>query len=428
MSGPADDAAGPPPGDRPTTPEAPDVPGFRDPPGRPPYRLHDRGHRSSWASHRDWQRDPNQRPPWWPGQRPPWWPEDATWPPDGNVQWRRRRRGFFLRFAVGMALIFTLVVVVPVIVLAQVLSAVGLASPTGVLAGVVFLVLLLAVARTARGTRRSALSFGDLIEAAGRVEAGDYTARVAAPERGMRELRWLVEAFNSMAARLEADEQQRRGLLADVSHELRTPLAVLRGELEAMIDGIHPADEAHLNAAVEQVGMVAQLVEDLRTLALAEAGTLPLHPEPTDMAVLAHEVAASFEGLAAAGKVTIAVEASAGLPLLDMDPLRIRQVVANLVANALRYAPAGSAVTIVARPEGGGVRVAVTDAGPGIDPALLPHVFERFTRSDDSRGSGLGMAIARRLVEAHGGTIRAEQPEEGGTRITFELPGPPSRE
>ena len=369
------------------------------------------------------------RPPAWasgpyrrPMRRPGWWPVDEPWPPTGAFPMHKIRRRFLVRFAIGAAMVFVLVVAGPVILVGALLSAAGLGGAAPGLFALGIVLLLLAAGGAVRGARRFALPFGDLIEAAGRVEAGDYTTRVVLRRRGMRELRLLVDAFNSMTARLEADEEQRRTVLADVSHELRTPLAVLRGELEAMIDGIHPADQAHLELAVAQVEMVAQLVEDLRTLALAEAGTLALHREPTDPAVLVHDVAGSFEGLAASTGARVEVAVNGDPPLLEIDPLRIRQVLANLVANALRYAPNGSAVTIGLDCPPGRVEVSVTDQGGGIDPALLPHLFERFARSEESRGSGLGLAIARRLVMAHDGTIRAELPPGGGTRIVFDLP------
>jgi len=355
--------------------------------------------------------------------RPKWWPQDEAWPRTSEFPWNKVRRRFFLRFTIGVVLVFVLVVVWPVILIGQMLAFAGLPTPgSGIIAVVIVLFLFAALSGTARGARRFAVPFGDLIEATGKVESGDYTARVAVPDRGMREIRWLAEAFNSMAAHLETDERQRRSLLADVSHELRTPLAVLRGELEAMIDGVHPIDEAHLSAAVDQIGMLTKLVEDLRTLALAEGGTLALHKEPTDLTILVREAAASFESLAAGAGVRLEIRMPEDLPLLDLDPLRIREVLVNLVANALRYAPAGSAVSITGETRRGTVRVSVTDAGPGIAPEVLPHLFERFARSEDSRGSGLGLAIARRLVEAHGGSIAAERPAGGGTTITFELP------
>ena len=216
-----------------------------------------------------------------------------------------------------------------------------------------------------------------------------------------------------------------RTLLADVSHELRTPLAVLRGDLEAMLDGIHPTDHAHIEAA--EIGLLTQLVEDLRTLALAEAGTLPLHIEPTDVAILAQDSAAAFDAMAEEAGVKLEVDVVDDLPLVDLDPLRIRQVLVNLIANALHCAPAGSAIRLTGKREGGTVIVSVADEGKGIAPELRPHLFERFAKSDDSRGSGLGLAIARRLVEAHGGTIRAELGTEpanapSGTVIRFEIP------
>jgi len=377
--------------------------------GRYDDRSSRRVERRPWREHRH--------------ERPSWWPAGETWPPQGEFPWRRVRRSFLIRFAIGVGLLFLLVILGPLILIAQLLGAIGLPGPiTGLLAAGVMLFLILAVAAFAGSARRFALPFGDLIEASGRVEAGDYSARVTDYHRGPRELKSLVQAFNAMAARLETDERQRRTLLADVSHELRTPLAILQGELEAMIDGVHPTDEAHLSAAVEEIRMLTGLVEDLRTLALAEAGTLALHFETTDLSILAQEVAASFESLAAKAGVGLKVETSEDLPLIELDPLRIRQVLGNLVANALRYAPAGSDVLIAGERRGDGVTLSVVDRGPGIAPEVLPHLFDRFAKSDESRGSGLGLAIARRLVEAHGGTIRAERPAEGGTAIRLELP------
>jgi two-component system, OmpR family, sensor histidine kinase BaeS len=369
---------------------------------------------------------------------PPWWPEGEAWPPENEFPWRRMKRLFFVRIAVSIAIVLILVLAGPIVLVVNVLGALGLSGPgtVGISSGVVIL-LLVTVALLARGAGHIASPIGDLIEAAGRVEEGDYTARVAWPRRGPRELRSLAHAFNAMTARLQTDEDQRRTLLADVSHELRTPLAVLQGELEAMIDGIHATDETHLAAALDEIRMMTGLVEDLRTLTLAEAGTLALHREQTDVAVLAGEVASSFEAIATTAGVALRVDVAPGLPLVDLDPLRIRQVLSNLVANALRYAPEGTEVTIEAvagRKPGGvaasalaasaaaAVTVSVVDRGPGIPPELLPHIFERFAKSPESRGTGLGLAIARRLVEAHGGTIRAERPGETGTAIVFELP------
>ena len=356
-------------------------------------------------------------------RRPGWWPENESWPPTSDFAWRKVRRRFLVRFAIGVGLVSILVMLGPLILVSLILAFASLPSPGSVILVLVIAILLVAaMSVTVRGARRFARSFGNLIEATGRVEAGDLAIRVALPDQDMAEMHWLAEAFNSMAARLETDERQRRSMLADISHELRTPLTILRGDLEAMIDGIHPLDVAHLAVALDQIAILTKLIEDLRTLALAEGGSLALHREPTDLAALADEVAASFESLASAAGVHILVRMPADLPRLELDSLRICEVLTNLLANALRYAPRGSAVSIVGERGPGVVRVAVTDQGPGIAPEVLAHLFERFAKSDASRGSGLGLAIARRLVEAHGGSIAAIGPATGGTTIAFELP------
>ena len=364
---------------------------------------------------------------------PPWWPKGEPWPPAGNFPLEMRRR-FLLRIGLFLVLASLIVLALPLALIWSFLTAASVAGEVKVVVVVgtfVFLVALIGL--LTGGARRYALPLGRLIEAAGRVETGDFSVRVAEPRHGGRELRALTRAFNDMATRLEADERQRRDLLADVSHELRTPLAVLQGELEAMIDGIHPTDEAHLGAALEGTRVLARLVDDLRTLTLAETGTLALHREPTDLAILIRDVADSFAAIAGSGDVRIAVETPPDLPLLNVDPLRVRQVLSNLVSNALRYAPAGSEVGVDARLLGSGERldgrleVWIADHGPGIDPAIRDRLFERFAKAADSRGSGLGLAIARRLVEAHGGRIEVRQPAEGGTVICFELPLQPDR-
>ena len=290
----------------------------------------------------------------------------------------------------------------------------------------------------ARRLRRVIGPIYELVGATRRIEAGDYAVRVAEPVHAPRELRELSSGFNTMAARLEADEIQRRTLMADISHELRTPLAVVQGNIEALVDGVHPADPAHLAVILEETRVLGRLVDDLRTLTLSESGTLPLHPEPTDLGLLIADVARSFQTVAAAGGATIVVDEPGGagrdptttgrdpddLPLLEVDPIRIREVLANLVANALRYTPPSGTVTIASAVEPGGdwLRVEVRDTGPGLAPEVREHVFDRFARSADSGGSGLGLAIARHLVEAHGGQIGLDSPPGAGTTAWFRLP------
>jgi signal transduction histidine kinase len=229
-----------------------------------------------------------------------------------------------------------------------------------------------------------------------------------------------------MAGRLESSEQQRRTLLADVSHELRTPLAVVQGNIEAILDGVHEADREHLEAILDETHVLTRLVDDLRTITQSEAGRLALHREPTDLDVLVSDAASSFEAAATAAGVTLTVDVPDDLPIIDVDPVRIREVVANLVANAIRHTPSGGTVTVIGSVGGAGagrqVEVTVRDTGAGIDPAILPHVFDRFAKSADSRGSGLGLAIARGLVEAHGGTIAADSRSGDGATFRFTLP------
>jgi len=282
-----------------------------------------------------------------------------------------------------------------------------------------FMALIVGI-RVARGVARP---LTDLVDAAGKVEAGDYSVRVPEPERGRGELRGLSRAFNEMTARLESENATRRRLLADVSHELRTPLAVIQGNLEALVDGVYPPDEAHLRPILEETKVLERLVDDLRTLSLADSGALPLHREPTDPAVLLEDVAAAHRATASGAGIEIRVESTPGLPTLDIDPVRMKQVITNLVENAIRAMPGGGSITLAALVVGDAVVIEVTDTGPGIAPELRSTLFDRFTKSAESRGSGLGLAIARAIVTAHGGTIDAAAgPAGAGTTLRIALP------
>jgi two-component system sensor histidine kinase BaeS len=312
--------------------------------------------------------------------------------------------------------------------LSLVTSAILAAGSLGHIARILGILILvaggLALATAGRSFRRAGMSLDELVDAARRVEEGDYTTRVSEPITRRGPLRQLVRGFNSMAGRLEADAEQRRRLLADVSHELRTPLAVIQGNIEAILDGVHEADDAHLGAILDETHVLARLVDDLRTVALSEGGNLPLHHEPTDLAILAAESVASFQAAAETAGVRLDVHVDDDIPLLDIDPVRIREVLSNLVANALRHTPSGGSIGVNATSTVGGesVEIVVRDTGTGIDPALLPHVFDRFAKAADSRGSGLGLAIARGLVEAHGGSIEVESSVGTGTIFRIRLP------
>jgi signal transduction histidine kinase len=283
------------------------------------------------------------------------------------------------------------------------------------------LLLLLAFGAVGRAARRMAAPVADVMEAADRVASGDYAVRLH--ERGPREMRRLARSFNAMAKRLRASEEQRRNLLADITHELRTPLSVIQGNLEGLLDGIYPPDRAHVEPVLEETRVMSRLLEDLQTLSTAEAGALRLHREPLDPAELVADAVATFRAGAASAGIDLEHRISPGLPEVDADPMRIGEVLANLLHNAVRHTPAGGLVVVaVERAPDGRVAFTVADTGPGIPPEELPHVFDRFVKAADSGGAGLGLAIARSLVEAHGGVITAESEPGRGTTVRFLLP------
>jgi len=357
-----------------------------------------------------------------PPNRPSWWPEGEPWPPTPRGYrpgWRRSRRGCLPRALVALLALWLLgsAGCAGTLWLIGVLRGQNTSSPTWI---VLALAAMLAFIVLVSGVRMLALPLGDLVEAAQRVESGDLEPRVRL--RGPRELRALARAFNAMLDRLQQNELQRRQLLADVTHELRTPVAVLQGNLEAMVDGVYPADPEHLGPLVEETRLLSRLIDDLRTLSLAESGVLKLHREPTDLGVLVGEVIAAFRAQAESGGVGLHADLPDDVPLAEIDPLRVREVLINLTANALRHTPRGGTVRIAVAAERGRLRFSVADSGTGIAPEDLPHVFERFYKTADSTGSGLGLAIARNLVLAHGGEIEAESAAGLGTTIRFTLP------
>ncbi|MGC9529489.1 MAG: sensor histidine kinase [Candidatus Bipolaricaulaceae bacterium] len=259
-----------------------------------------------------------------------------------------------------------------------------------------------------------------LIRATERLAQGDLAYRVQA--RSKDEIGRLARAFNRMARALQQSESARKNLLADVAHELRTPLTVIQGNLEAMLDGVFPLSTEDLAPVYEETLHMGALIEDLRVLTLAEAGHLPLRRQAVNLGELVQGACEAIRPAAAEGEVDVDAEVAPDL-WVDGDPHRLRQVVANLLANALRHSPAGTAISVHARRVGVEAWVTVHDRGDGISPEDLPHIFERFYRADRSRsgeGTGLGLAIAQELVRVHGGRIWAEN--DGGAVFTFALP------
>lgn len=269
--------------------------------------------------------------------------------------------------------------------------------------------------------RRIGIPLRGVMEAAEQVAAGNYGVRVA--ERGPPPIRALAHAFNTMTERLGSHDRLRRDLMADIAHELRTPLAVIQGKLEGLLDGVYERNDAEISELLAEAHVLGRLVEDLRTLTLSESGTLKLEKESMDTAGLVHDVVHSLESEARTRNVDLRIDVSANLPLLTIDPVRIREVLVNLVTNALEHTQSGGAIVIrLSDSNGEGVSVEVKDTGTGMSAEDTDRAFERFHKGSGSRGLGLGLAIARNLVLAHGGEIRISSEPGRGTTVRFTLP------
>ena len=289
----------------------------------------------------------------------------------------------------------------------------------GVLAGALSILLGLGFSRglTAPVARLTA--------AARCIAGGDLSQRV--PETGSAEMAVLGRAFNQMAADLGKAEELRRNLVADLAHELRTPLSVIQGNLRAILDEVYPLEQAEIAVLYDETRLLSRLVDDLRELALAEAGQLRLERQPVAPSDVVNRAVAAARAQASARGIALRADLQENLPLVDVDPQRIEQVLGNLLNNALIHTPSGGEVVVTVRMRGGEFAVSVRDSGEGISPEHLPHVFERFYRADRSRsratgGTGLGLAIVKQLVEAHGGRISVESQVGQGAAFTFTLP------
>ena len=225
----------------------------------------------------------------------------------------------------------------------------------------------------------------------------------------------FVVSLRRIAAHFRAQDQLRRQLMADVAHELRTPLSILQGRIEGLIDGVYPRDDARMNGLLEETQHLSRLVEDLRTLANAEAGALDLRKEMVDPADLIRDAAGAFDR-------RIEVDVPDELTAIDVDPVRVREILLNLLSNAVRHTPTEGKIAIHAEMQPKKLIIRVSDTGSGIPPEELPRIFERFHKGRDSHGSGLGLAIARTLVVAHGGEIHLDSAVGKGTTVTVFLP------
>jgi signal transduction histidine kinase len=290
----------------------------------------------------------------------------------------------------------------------------------GLLAGALGLVLAMGLAYTLLRPVR------ELTLAARKLSEGDLTQRVAI--HGDDELATLGHAFNQMADSLQQAEESRRAMTADIAHELRTPLAVQRANLEAFQDGVYPLTVDNLTPVIEQNHLLTHLVEDLRTLALADAGQIELERIDTDLVALVGRVVEQFQPQAAAHQVRLVFSpAIPSMQHISLDPIRVEQMLSNLLSNAMRYTPPGGQIDVAITLLPKVVSLTVHDSGPGIPEDALPFIFERFYRADKSRsrtggGSGLGLAIARNLARAHGGDVTATNHASGGALFTLTLP------
>jgi signal transduction histidine kinase len=252
------------------------------------------------------------------------------------------------------------------------------------------------------------------------------------PVRSKDEIGELALTFNQMSADLERLNEQRVQMTADIAHDLRTPLTVLGGYLEAMQEKVLDPTPERLETMHTEVQGLIRLVEDLRTLSLADAGALGLARSLTNPEDLLARAAEAFSLQADTAGVDLRIETHPALIQVNVDPERFHQVLSNLVANAIRHTGPGGRVTLAARPEGGSISFEVRDTGEGITPESLPHIFDRFyrvskAREQDGGESGLGLAIARSLVEAHGGMLTAASEGIGkGSLLTIKLPVSPN--
>jgi signal transduction histidine kinase len=297
------------------------------------------------------------------------------------------------------------------------------------LAGAIAALIALLLARwLARGLTQP---LRDMASAATRLAAGDFSTRVATGRR-RDEVGQLAVAFDRMSQELEQVERSRRDLVANVSHELKTPIAAIRAHLENVMDGIEHPDPETLQVMLVQSDRLARLVDQLLDLSNLESGEIPLHRTDVDVEPLVERVLSEIEMSSAGKAIRLDRAIAADLPRIDADAERVHQVLFNLVDNAVRFTPEGGRVTVSAERRNGSVEIRVVDTGVGIGREHLPRLFERFYRVDPARsrddgGTGIGLAIARSVVEAHGGHIRAESELGHGSTFAFDMPATPNR-
>ncbi len=272
--------------------------------------------------------------------------------------------------------------------------------------------------------RRFGRPMTNIFSAIDSISEGDLSVRV--PEHYPRQFGQLAKRFNHMVSELERAEQQRRNLTADIAHELRTPLHIIQGNLEGILDGVYEATPEHINNTLDETQLLARLVNDLQTLSLAETGQLPLHPTRFLVADLIDDLTSSFSSQAVTFGIDLVTEVTDPNHEITADYDRLNQALTNLISNALRYTIEGGRISIRTASNKSGTRFMIQDTGAGIPQEDLPFIFDRFWRGDKTRRdrihSGLGLAIAKQIVLAHGGMIDVESKLGKGTTFLIELP------
>ena len=384
-----------------------------------------------------WRDNPNWREPQPGDYQPRWMRHSPPWS-KGDSSSKHRPGCLFFRFLFVFGIVFMLLLAGMAFMALTVTRLVAVdgvqTKQTAVFVllggcGLAVFLPLLGVALAATAFRNIAKPLSDVMAAADKVADGDLTVRLN-EENKQNQFAQLAHAFNHMTAELQQADQQRRNLTADVAHELRTPLHIIQGNLEGILDGVYTPDPAHIEATLDETRTLARLVNDLHTLSQAEAGQLPLTIEPVDVTDLLADIQTSFSGQAEAKNISLIVGFD-GKPadlMVQGDAGRLDQVLSNLVINAIRHTPAGGEIDLYAARENGFVCLTVRDTGEGIPPDDLPYIFNRFWRGDKSRahadgvGGGLGLAIAKQLIEAHHGTIAVASTPGLGTTFTISLP------
>ena len=288
-----------------------------------------------------------------------------------------------------------------------------------------FLGVALAIVLSIIITRQIVAPLAKITSAAQRVKQGDLSQRVGI--RGSSELAELGESFNNMVEKLSYDQELRHNMVADIAHELRTPLSIVQGNVEAMLDGVLPTDTENLTSLHQETMLLSRLVEDLRTLSLAETGQLRYHPEAIDLKDLAQNVVDGFKPQFVTKNIKVNLEANEDLPVVWADQDRTAQIMRNLISNAFYYTPEGGNINVRLTSTSEGVTVSIIDTGAGIPSEDIAHIFDRFYRVDRSRtrktgGSGLGLAIVKQLVEAQGGQVWVNSAIGKGSTFSFSLP------